>query len=31
MSTTADALHLQPHEGHDAHHGADHKPAFFAR
>ena len=31
MSTTADALHLQPHEAHDAHHGADHKPAFFAR
>ena len=31
MSTTADSLHLQPHEAHDAHHGADHKPGFFVR
>ena len=31
MSTTADALHLKPHEAHDAHHDADHKPGFFAR
>src|SRR5881397_3364550 len=31
MSTTADSLHLQPHEGHDAHHDADHKPGFFTR
>ena len=31
MSTTADALHLQPHEAHDAHHDADHKPGFFVR
>src|SRR3954466_12913200 len=31
MSTTADSLHLQPHEAHDAHHGADHKPGFFQR
>src|SRR5438309_7274297 len=31
MSTTADALHLQPHETHDAEHGADHKPGFFVR
>jgi cytochrome c oxidase subunit 1 len=30
MSTTADALHLQPHEAHDAH-AADHKPGFFTR
>src|SRR5437899_3323266 len=31
MSTTADSLHLQPHEGHGAHHAADHKPGFFVR
>src|SRR4051812_47903163 len=31
MSTTADSLHLQPHEAHDAHHEADHKPGFFVR
>src|SRR4030095_1227302 len=31
MSTTADSLHLRPHEAHDAHHDADHKPGFFAR
>ena len=31
MSTTADALHLKPHEAHDAHHDADHKPGFFVR
>ena len=32
MSTTADSLHLQPHEAHDAHgHDADHKPSFFVR
>src|SRR5947207_9569134 len=31
MSTTADSLHLQPHEVHDAHHEADHKPGFFVR
>jgi cytochrome c oxidase subunit 1 len=31
MSTTADSLHLQPHEAHDAHHDADHKPGFFVR
>src|SRR3954467_4858740 len=31
MSTTADSLHLKPHEAHDAHHDADHKPGFFAR
>src|SRR6201987_800529 len=31
MSTTADALHLSPHEAHDAHHDADHKPGFFTR
>ena len=31
MSTTADSLHLQAHEAHDAHHGADHKPGFFTR
>src|SRR5205809_2680692 len=29
MSTTADALHLKPHEAHDAHHEADRKPGFF--
>src|SRR5437588_5080429 len=31
MSTTADALNLQPHEAHDADHDADHKPGFFTR
>jgi cytochrome c oxidase subunit 1 len=31
MSTTADALNLKPHEAHDAHHDADHKPGFFVR
>src|SRR6476620_8455272 len=31
MSTTADSLHLRPHEAHDAHHDADHKPGFFVR
>src|SRR5579884_1307667 len=31
MSTTADALHFQPHDAHDAHHDADHKPGFFVR
>src|SRR3954462_15886775 len=31
MSTTADALNLRPHEAHDAHHDADHKPGFFVR
>src|SRR3954447_3570011 len=31
MSTTADSLHLKPHEAHDAHHDADHKPGFFTR
>ena len=32
MSTIpADALPLQAHEAHDAHHDADHKPGFFAR
>src|SRR6478736_6252092 len=31
MSTTADSLHLSPHEAHDAHHDADHKPGFFTR
>src|SRR4051812_17313131 len=31
MSTTADALNLKPHEAHDAHHEADHKPGFFVR
>ena len=30
MSTTADSLHLQPHEAHGAHE-ADHKPGFFVR
>ncbi len=29
--TTANALPLTGHEAHDTHHGADHKPAFFAR
>src|SRR5690242_485016 len=31
MSTTADALHLQPHEAHGAGHHEDHKPGFFVR
>jgi cytochrome c oxidase subunit 1 len=31
MSTTADALHLTPHEARDAEHHADHKPDFFTR
>src|SRR6202007_2536862 len=31
MTTPADALHLSPHEAHDAHHDADHKPGFFTR
>src|SRR6478736_5716535 len=31
MSTTADSLHLRPHEAHDAHHDADHTPGFFTR
>jgi cytochrome c oxidase subunit I len=31
MATTADTLALKPHEAHDAHHDADHKPRFFAR
>src|SRR6476661_9116289 len=31
MSTTADSVHLRPHEAHDAHHDADHKPSFFTR
>src|SRR6478735_301780 len=31
MSTTADSVHLRPHESHDAHHDADHKPSFFVR
>src|SRR5881398_2218627 len=31
MSTTADALHLKPHEAHEAEHHADHKPSFFVR
>ncbi len=31
MSTTADALHLQPHDAHGADHHADHKPSFFVR
>src|SRR5215210_7661012 len=31
MSTTADALNLKPHEAHDAHSQADHKPGFFVR
>ena len=31
MSTTADSLHLQPHEAHGARHDADHKPGFFVR
>src|SRR4051812_27044613 len=31
MSTTADALRLQPHEAHDAHGHEDHKPGFFVR
>src|SRR5437763_1626488 len=31
MSTTADALHLSPHEAHEAEHHADHKPGFCVR
>src|SRR3954452_12066746 len=32
MSTTADSVHLRPpHEAHEAHHDADHKPSFFVR
>src|SRR5688500_13948708 len=31
MSTTADALHLKPHEAHGAEHHEDHKPGFFTR
>jgi cytochrome c oxidase subunit I len=31
MSTTADALHLEPHEAREAEHHADHKPGFFVR
>ena len=31
MSTTADALHLTPHEAREAEHHADHKPDFFTR
>jgi cytochrome c oxidase subunit 1 len=31
MATTADTLPLKSHEAHDAHHDADHKPAFFTR
>src|SRR5436189_2791190 len=31
MATTADNLPLKAHEAHDAHHDADHKPAFFTR
>jgi cytochrome c oxidase subunit 1 len=31
MATTADTLPLKAHEAHDAHHDADHKPAFFTR
>jgi cytochrome c oxidase subunit I len=31
MSTTADALHLQPHEAHGTEHHEDHKPGFFTR
>ncbi|MEN3972744.1 cytochrome c oxidase subunit I [Sphingomicrobium sp. XHP0235] len=32
MATTADQLHLQSADSHDAHaHDADHKPGFFAR
>ncbi|NUS70531.1 MAG: cytochrome c oxidase subunit I, partial [Ensifer adhaerens] len=31
MATTADNLPLKSHEAHDAHHDADHKPAFFTR
>jgi cytochrome c oxidase subunit I len=29
--TTANSVHFQAHEPHDAHHDADHKPGFFAR
>src|SRR5690348_15434078 len=31
MSTTADSLHLRPHEAHGAEHHEDHKPSFFVR
>src|SRR5690242_15500600 len=31
MSTTADALHLKPHEVQGAEHHEDHKPGFFVR
>jgi cytochrome c oxidase subunit 1 len=31
MSTSADALYLQPHEAHGAEHHEDHKPRFFTR
>src|SRR3954453_11293399 len=31
MSTTADSLHLRPHEAHDAHHDAAQNPAFLLR
>ena len=31
MSTTADTLHLRPHEAHEAAHHEDHKPGFFTR
>ncbi|HEU4891930.1 MAG TPA: cbb3-type cytochrome c oxidase subunit I, partial [Vicinamibacterales bacterium] len=31
MATTADTLPLKSHEAHDAHHDADHTPAFFTR
>src|SRR3954451_18602390 len=31
MSTTADALNLQPHEAHEAGHHEEHKPGFFTR
>ena len=31
MSTTADALHLTPHEARETEHHADHKPGFFTR
>jgi cytochrome c oxidase subunit 1 len=31
MSTAADALHLRPHEAHEAEHHEDHRPGFFTR
>jgi cytochrome c oxidase subunit 1 len=31
MSTTADSLHLQPHEAHGAEHHEHHTPGFFTR